>query len=260
MAREGTMHSSHHTPERVGLWDFVYDTSGGQHISPRARGGTDHRRHPCRDDIWGPDLPTACASGFTGPLHCIPVIVKDNYDTFDLPTTAGSLSLKDTIPPDDAFQVRKLREAGALVLAKSNMAEFAWSPYETVNSVLPGYTRNPYALDRVPDGSSGGTAVAVAANFGAVGLGTDTGNSIRGPAAHTSLVGIRSTMGLTSRDGIVPLFLERDIGGPITRSVTTGRRFRRRQGSQRSLCRWDSRAGCSRPGCSYSAGRGANRR
>jgi amidase len=106
------------------------------------------------------------------------------------------------------------------MLAKSNMAEFAFDPMETVNSLLPGYTRNPYALDRVTAGSSGGTAAAVAANFGAVGLGTDTGNSIRGPASHTSLVGIRSTMGLTSRDGIVPLFLDKDIGGPLARNVS----------------------------------------
>jgi Asp-tRNA(Asn)/Glu-tRNA(Gln) amidotransferase A subunit family amidase len=88
------------------------------------------------------------------------------------------------------------------MLAKSNMAEYAWSPFETVGSLLPGYTRNPYALDRVPAGSSGGTAAAVASNFGALRLGTDTGNSIRGPSSHTSLFGIRSTMGLTSRDGI----------------------------------------------------------
>jgi len=158
-------------------------------------------------------------SGLAGPLHCVPVIVKDNYDTVDMPTSAGSLSLKESIPLRDAFQVRKLREAGALILAKSNMAEFAWSPFETVGSLLPGYTRNPYALDRVPAGSSGGTAAAVAASFGAVGLGTDTGNSIRGPSSHTSLVGIRSTMGLTSRDGIVPLFLNRDIGGPMARTM-----------------------------------------
>jgi Asp-tRNA(Asn)/Glu-tRNA(Gln) amidotransferase A subunit family amidase len=158
-------------------------------------------------------------TGLTGPLHGIPIIVKDNYDTHDLPTTAGSLSLKGSVPPDDAFQVRKLREAGAIVLAKSNMAEFAFSPYETVGSALPGYTRNPYALNRVTAGSSGGTAAAVAANFGTVGLGTDTGNSIRGPSSHTSLVGIRSTMGLTSRDGIVPLYLDKDIGGPMARTV-----------------------------------------
>ena len=158
-------------------------------------------------------------SGFVGPLHCVPLIVKDNFNTADMPTSAGSLSLKGSIPASDAFQLRKLREAGALVLAKSNMAEFAWSPFETVSSILPGYTRNPYALDRVPAGSSGGTAAAVAASFGAAGLGTDTGNSIRGPSSHTSLVGIRSTMGLTSRDGIVPLFLNRDIGGPMARTV-----------------------------------------
>jgi Asp-tRNA(Asn)/Glu-tRNA(Gln) amidotransferase A subunit family amidase len=154
-----------------------------------------------------------------GPLHGIPVIVKDNYDTADLPTTAGSLVLAGVIPPDDAFQVRRLREAGAIVLAKSNMAEFAFSPYETVGSALPGYTRNPYDVTRVPAGSSGGTAAAVAGNFGTVGLGTDTGNSIRGPSSHTALVGIRSTMGLTSRDGIVPLYLSRDIGGPMARTV-----------------------------------------
>lgn len=158
-------------------------------------------------------------SGLAGPLHCVPMIVKDNFDTVDMPTSAGSLSLKGSMPLRDAFQVRKLREAGALILAKSNMAEFAWSPFETVGSLLPGYTRNPYALDRVPAGSSGGTAAAVAASFGAAGLGTDTGNSIRGPSSHTSLVGIRSTMGLTSRDGIIPLFLNRDVGGPMARTM-----------------------------------------
>lgn len=158
-------------------------------------------------------------SGLTGPLHGIPIIVKDNYDTHDLPTTAGSRALAGSIPPDDAFQVRRLREAGAIVLAKSNMAEFAFSPYETVGSAIPGYTFNPYALNRVTAGSSGGTAAAVASSFGVVGLGTDTGNSIRGPSSHTCLVGIRSTMGLTSRDGIIPLYLNRDIGGPMARTV-----------------------------------------
>jgi Asp-tRNA(Asn)/Glu-tRNA(Gln) amidotransferase A subunit family amidase len=157
--------------------------------------------------------------GITRPLQCVPMIVKDNYDTFDLPTTAGSLSLAGSIPPDDAFQVRRIREAGAIVLAKSNMAEFAFTPYETLSSIRPGHTRHPYDLNRVPAGSSGGTAAAVAASFGAVGLGTDTGNSIRGPSSHTALVGIRSTMGLTSRDGIVPLNLYNDIGGPMARTV-----------------------------------------
>ena len=114
----------------------------------------------------------------------------------------------------DAFQVKRIKDAGAIVLAKSNMAEFAFSPYETVNSILPGYTPNPYALDRVTAGSSGGTAAAVAANLGAIGLGSDTGNSIRGPSAHQALAGIRSTMGLTSRAGVIPLSLLADIAGP----------------------------------------------
>jgi Asp-tRNA(Asn)/Glu-tRNA(Gln) amidotransferase A subunit family amidase len=99
------------------------------------------------------------------------------------------------------------------------MAEFAFTPFETVSSILPGYTKNPYALDRVTAGSSGGSAAAVAANLGEAALGTDTGNSIRGPSAHQSLVGIRSTMGLTSRDGVAPLSLAADIAGPMARTV-----------------------------------------
>ncbi|MFN0124891.1 MAG: amidase, partial [Blastocatellia bacterium] len=153
------------------------------------------------------------------PLHGIPVIVKDNYDTKDLQTTGGSAALKGSLPPDDAFQVRRLREAGAIVLAKSNMDEWAFRPVVTESSTA-GVTRNPYDLERVPAGSSGGTAAAVAASFGAVGLGTDTGNSIRGPASHNALVGIRATMGLTSRDGIIPLFLRQDVGGPLARTLT----------------------------------------
>ncbi len=158
-------------------------------------------------------------SGPVGPLHCVPAIVKDNFETIGLQSADGSLSLKGFVSNKDAFLVRKVKAAGAIVLAKSNMAEFAFSPYETVSSILPGYTHNPYALDRVTAGSSGGTAAAVAANFGAVGLGTDTGNSIRGPSSHQALVGIRATMGLTSRAGVAPLNLLADIAGPITRTV-----------------------------------------
>src|SRR2546425_7151074 len=158
-------------------------------------------------------------SGPVGPLHCVPLIVKDNYETTDMPTSAGSLSLKGVMSKTDAFQIKKLRGAGAIMLAKSNMAEFAFDPMETVNSLLPGYTRNPYALDRVTAGSSGGTAAAGAASFRAVGLRTDTGNSLPGPSSPTSLGGIPSTMGLTSRDGSVPLFLDKDIGGPMARTV-----------------------------------------
>jgi len=146
------------------------------------------------------------------------VVIKDNYDTADLPTTGGSAALAGLSAPDDAWQVAKLREAGAIVLGKTNMAEWAFSPYVTESSI-DGTTHNPYDLSRVPAGSSGGTAASVAANLGLMGLGTDTGNSIRGPSGHTALVGIRSTMGLTSRDGIIPLFLRNDVGGPMARTV-----------------------------------------
>lgn len=161
----------------------------------------------------------AATKQFVGSLHCIPMIVKDNFQTIGLQTAAGNIALKGYRPLKDAFQVRRIKEAGAIVLAKSNMAEFAFSNVETVNSLLPGYTKNPFALDRVTAGSSGGTAAAVSANLGEVGLGTDTGNSIRGPSAHNALVGIRSTMGLTSRAGIAPLSLFADVAGPIARTV-----------------------------------------
>jgi len=159
------------------------------------------------------------AGGPAGPLHCVPVIVKDNFETVGLQSANGSLALAGFVSPRDAFQVRRVKEAGAIVLAKSNMAEWAFTPYETVSSILPGYTKNPYALDRVTAGSSGGTAAAVAASFGAVGLGSDTGNSIRGPSSHQALVGIRSTMGLTSRGGVMPLSTLADIAGPMARTV-----------------------------------------
>jgi amidase len=152
-------------------------------------------------------------------LHCVPVILKDNFDTADMPTEAGSIAMRGANPPDDAFMVKRLREQDAIVIAKSNMAEWAFSPYETISSTH-GETRNAYDLSRVPAGSSGGTASAIAANFGIIGMGTDTGNSIRGPASHLDLVGLRATMGATSRDGIVPLLLNRDVGGPLMRTVT----------------------------------------
>ena len=157
--------------------------------------------------------------GPTGPLHCVPMIVKDNFETVGMQTTAGSLALEGWKPLQDATMVRQIKNAGAIVLAKSNLAEWAFTPYETVSSILPGYSHNPYALDRVTAGSSGGTAAAVAASFGAVGLGTDTGNSIRGPSAHQALVGIRSTMGLTSRAGVIPLNASADVAGPMARTV-----------------------------------------
>ncbi len=157
--------------------------------------------------------------GMTGPLHCVPMIVKDNFETQGLQTTDGALAFAGYQPREDATQVARVKAAGAIVLAKSNMAEWAFSPYETLSSILPGYTKNPYALDRVTAGSSGGTAAAIAASFGLVGLGSDTGNSIRGPSSHQSLAGIRSTMGLTSRAGVFPLNLRADVAGPIARTM-----------------------------------------
>ena len=165
------------------------------------------------------ELDVALAAGEEpGPLFCVPVLVKDNFDTHDMVTTAGSVGLAASVPPDDAFMVRRIREEGAIVVAKTNMAEWAFSPRQSVSSSFDT-TRNAYALDRVPAGSSGGTASGVAASFGLIGLGSDTGNSIRGPSSRLALVGIRSTIGLTSRDGVVPLAFDRDIAGPMGRTV-----------------------------------------
>lgn len=157
------------------------------------------------------------SKGSRGPLHGIPIIVKDNFDTDDMPTTAGCVCLKNSIPDDDAEQIARLKEAGAIILAKSNLHEFAFGI--TTSSSLGGQTHNPYMPDHYPGGSSGGTGAAIAANFAAAGLGTDTGGSIRIPSAFNSLVGIRPTIGLSSRDGIIPLALTQDVGGPIARTV-----------------------------------------
>ena len=157
-------------------------------------------------------------------LFCAPLLIKDNFDTHDMVTTGGSIALKDNYPPDDAFMIRKLREAGAIVLAKTNMAEWAFSPRQTVSSSY-GRTANAYDINYVPAGSSGGTASGVAASMGVAGMGSDTGNSIRGPSSHLALFGIRSTIGLTSRDGVIPLAFDRDIAGPMTRTVEDGVRL-----------------------------------
>ena len=156
-------------------------------------------------------------SGPRGPLHGIPVVVKDNYDTADMPTTGGSRSLEGMMAPDDAFQVRKLREAGAVILGKTNLHEFAYGI--TTISSMGGQTLNPFDTTRNPGGSSGGTGAAVAANFAAVGMGSDTCGSIRIPSSHNSLVGLRVTRGLSSRDGIIPLSTTQDVAGPLARSV-----------------------------------------
>lgn len=152
-----------------------------------------------------------------GPLHGIPVLLKDNVETKGLVTTSGSLSLADYVPDNDAFIVQKLRKAGAIVLAKANMHEFAvWG--ESVSSIL-GQALNPYDLTRTPGGSSGGTGAGIAACFAAAGIGTDTVNSIRSPASACCCVGIRPTLGLVSRRGITPYSLDQDTAGPICRTV-----------------------------------------
>jgi amidase len=151
------------------------------------------------------------------PLQCIPVVLKDNFDTADMPTTGASLALKGMQPAKDAFAVARLRENGALILGKANMHELAITGI-TVSS-LGGQTKNPYELTRTPGGSSGGTGAALAANFAAVGTGSDTVNSIRSPSSANSLVGIRPTRGLISRAGVIPCSFTQDAVGPITRTV-----------------------------------------
>ncbi len=169
-----------------------------------------------RDDASRLDAERA-AGQLRGPLHGVPVVVKDNYETLEMPTSAGSIALAGFHPARDAYQVRRLKEAGAVILAKTNMHELA-AGITTVGSRF-GQTRNPYDLDRNPGGSSGGTGAAVAASFAAAGMGSDTCGSIRNPASHNNLVGLRGTQGLSSRAGIVPLSSTQDIGGPLARTV-----------------------------------------
>jgi amidase len=158
------------------------------------------------------------ASGkFLGPLHGIPVLLKDNINTKDLRTTGGSLSLAEYTPAADAAVAQRLRAAGAIILAKVNLHEFAiWG--ETVSSIQ-GQTLNPYDLTRTPGGSSGGTGAGIAANFALAGVGTDSVNSIRSPASANCLVGIRPTLGLVSRAGVIPYSFTQDAVGPLARTV-----------------------------------------
>jgi amidase len=155
-----------------------------------------------------------------GPLHGIPIILKDNYDTADLPTTAGSAVLAEAFPLTDGFVVQRLRSAGAIILGKANMSEFALSYGRLGYSSMGGLTRNPYDVNYDVSGSSSGTAAAIAANFAILGTGTDTAGSIRGPSMVAGLVGIKPTLGLVSRSGIVPLTLSFDVAGPMARTVT----------------------------------------
>jgi amidase len=157
------------------------------------------------------------ASGGRGPLHGIPVIVRDNLDTLDMPTTAGSAALRGHEPMRDAAIVERLREAGALILAKANLSELTLALGRPGYSSAGGQTRNPYNLRRAP--SSAGDGAAVAANLGMVALGTDVVGELRGPAAVSALVGLRPTLGLTSRAGVLPTALSIEVAGPMARSV-----------------------------------------
>ena len=153
-----------------------------------------------------------------GPLHCIPIILKDNFDTADMPTSGGNLSMKNSRPSKDAFTVAKMRRAGALILAKANMQEFARGGMSI--SSLGGQVLNPYDLTRTPGGSSGGTGASVAANLATIGTGSDTGQSIRSPSSANNLVGVRPTRGLVSRRGVIPASETQDEVGPIARTAT----------------------------------------
>lgn len=154
-----------------------------------------------------------------GPLHGIPVIVKDSIDVVGLPMTSGFQGWKNYYPPNDAPLVTKIRLAGGIILAKASLSEFALGIGDNINSVVSGFARNPYNTAFATGGSSGGTGAAIASSFGVVGIGTDTGGSVRRPAAHMALAGLRPTVGVVSRTGMVPDNSIRDTAGPMARTV-----------------------------------------
>src|SRR5438132_1320683 len=163
------------------------------------------------------------AKGARGPLHGIPVLVKDNVATRDrMQSTAGSLALVGVAPPRDAFIVERLRANGAVILGKSSLSE--WANFRSTHassgwSARGGQCRNPYVLDRTPSGSSSGTGAGIAANYAAAGIGTETDGSVTSPAAACALVGLKPTVGLVSRAGIIPIAHSQDTAGPMARTV-----------------------------------------
>ena len=163
------------------------------------------------------------SSGVRGPLHGVPILIKDNIDTADkMMTTAGSLALLGSRPKQDAFIVQQLRKAGAVILGKTNLSEWAnfRSSFSSSGwSSRGGQTKNPYVLDRNPCGSSSGSGVAVAANLCAGAIGTETDGSVTCPASINGVVGLKPTVGLVSRSGIIPISHSQDTAGPMTRSV-----------------------------------------
>jgi amidase len=155
-----------------------------------------------------------------GPLHGIPVLVKDNYDVAGLQTTGGSAALLGWVPETDATVIARIRAAGGIILAKTTMSEWARGGLDNINSVLPGFARNPYNTAHATGGSSGGTGAGLAASFGVAGLGSDTFGSIRNPASNNAIVGLRTSWGLVSRAGMIGLYEKRDTAGPMARTVT----------------------------------------
>ena len=200
------------------------------------------------------DRSFAASGKFAGSLHGIPVLAKDNYDVAGLQTTGGSAAMLGWVPPRDATIIAKLRAAGAIVIAKVTMSEWARGGVDNINSVLPGFARNPYNTAYATGGSSGGTGAGIAANYGVIGLGSDTWGSIRNPSSNNAVVGLRPSWALVSRAGMIGLYYARDMAGPMTRTVTdlakTSRRDRRRR-SRRSRhsrrCGPNSRKLCGRP-------------
>ena len=155
-----------------------------------------------------------------GPLHGVPVLVKDNYDVAGLQTTGGSAALLGWAPETDATVIARIRAAGGIILAKTTMSEWARGGLDNINSVLPGFARNPYNTAYATGGSSGGTGSGLAASFGVVGLGSDTFGSIRNPASNNAIVGLRTSWGLVSRASMIGLYDKRDTAGPMARTVT----------------------------------------
>lgn len=189
---------------RIKAYDHDHGLNAIQAVNPHAIENADRL-----------DQKFAATGGLTGPLHCIPVAVKDQIETRDMPTTYGSAAFRNFVPKRDATVVARLREAGAIILAKNTMGEFG----NSYLSSMAGIIRNAYDPTRTASGSSGGTGVAVTANLAMVGIGADVGGSIRGPAAFGSLVGLRPTVALVSHYGVMPAMPTRDTVGPITRTV-----------------------------------------
>jgi amidase len=158
-----------------------------------------------------------------GPLHGVPLVLKDNFDTCDLPTTSGAVTFQSVVPPRDAFVVARLRAAGAIVIGKTNMTELAYGGSSV--SSLGGQVLNPYDRARTPGGSSGGTGASLAASYAVLGTGSDTGQSVRSPASACALVGVRPTQGLISRRGVVPFSPTQDEVGPMARTVEDAARM-----------------------------------